>query len=330
MNQEAKNRGDFLWLAGMLFLVILFQLTYGTMQGRSLALAQTANDPSLVEEIVTYDGVERGVLVFVPHPLPPNGVPVVFMLHGGSSSPRKVMETTTNGQWNEIAFREKFIVVYPGGVHGAWNDCRHEAEDQSSNADDVGFFLYLLEWLGARYPINFEQLYVAGYDNGGMMALRIAREVPGVVRGVFSNGGPLAAESECFPPQQAVSVMFLAATADPLVPYIGGVPGLAGEKSDRVLSATETVAIWLNWLGLHGDAAVSQIPDRVRQDGSTLTIYRYSGGDASFWFVKVQGGGHAWPGAEPYSLMEQQSNGLRNQDIEGAELAWFFFDSLSD
>ena len=282
-------------------------------------------DPALISESFQYEGVDRTALFYIPYPLHSEGVPVVFVLHGAGGTAERMMQKTTEGRWNELAFQEKFIVVYPQGWNRRWNDCRSDISEPLTSQDDVGYLLFLLDWLAEEYPVDRSQVYAAGHANGGMMAMRLALEAPGTFQAVFSNNGPLAAQSKCAWPGVPVSVAFLAGTADPLIPYAGGEVGLAGEGLGTVLSAEETVQTWLAINGIDAAPEVTDFRDRIKDDGSTATRLIYQGETAQVWFLRVDGGGHAWPGKEPFTRIEAQSNGDKNRDINAADLAWEFF-----
>lgn len=297
----------------------------GLLPDDSASEGLSGYDPAIIETSLAYQGLERDVLLYVPFPLPENGVPLVIMLHSEGSTPEGVMWKTTEGRWNEIAFREKLVVAYPRGYGGYWNDCLISPGGHYSEQDDVGFILELISWLSEQYPIDTDRVFAAGHSNGGMMALRLAQEAPRSFAGVFANNALLPVESECTVPTDKIPLMLLVGTADPIMPYSGGQPGLEGSASNPVMSATATVDTWLRYLGLPDEVRVTELPDRVDDDHSTVSRMIYADGETSLWFYRVNDGGHAWPGKEPFSRLEQQTNGYKNQDIQAADEAWKFF-----
>jgi polyhydroxybutyrate depolymerase len=312
------------WLA--LAALTLFVIPACSLLPQGAGDAPPSNyDPALISETFQFEGVNRQALFYIPFPLGSKGAPVVFVLHGAGGTNERMMQTTTEGRWNELAFQEKFIVVYPQGWNRRWNDCRADITDPPTAQDDVGYLLFLLDWLAGEYSVDMERVYAAGHSNGGMMAFRLALEAPEVFRAVFSNNGPLAAQSECSQPHVPVSVAFLAGTADPLIPYAGGSVGLGDERLGTVLSAEDTLQTWLALNHLHAEPEVMDFRDRVKEDGSTVTRLAYEGEQSLVWFIRVDGGGHAWPGEEPFSQLERQTNGNKNRDINTADLAWEFF-----
>ena len=285
----------------------------------------SAYDPALLNESFQHEGVFRQAMFYIPFPLRPEGVPVVFVLHDSGATAKRMMEATTEERWNELAFREKFIVVYPQGWKRYWNDCRGDMADPQTGQDDVGYLLYLLEWLDAEYPVDRGQIYAAGHGEGGMMVLRLAAEAPETFKAVFSANGPQAAQPDCSAAQEPVSVAYLAGTQNPLIPFEGGAVGLSGENLGTVLSAEATLQSWLEINNIDTSPEVTEFRDRVSDDGSTATCWAYEGTAARVWFIRVEGGGHAWPGESPFTRIEAQTNGYKNLDINAADLAWAFF-----
>lgn len=319
-----SHKRSIIW-AGLPIFILIVGLACRLLPTGESSVTQAEDSPALVSETLQFDGVEREVLLYIPFPLPAKDVPVIFMLHGGEGTAERVMEKTTESRWNELALRDKFIVVYPQGMNEHWNDCRSDFAEPPTDQDDVGFILYFLDWLKERYPVDSEQIFAAGHSNGGMMALRLALEAPETFAAVFSNSGLMAAQSECALPEKSVPVMLMAGNEDPIMPYAGGAVGLGGERLGTVLSAEATLEIWLRINTIRGDPVVQDLPDSSPEDGSTVTQMVYEGGSADVWFYRVNGGGHAWPGKEPFSILGQQINGHKNHDVNAADLAWAFF-----
>ena len=86
---------------------------------------------------ITVDGLEREYLVYVPDNAH-RPASVVFCLHGGGSNARQIERYT---QFDALAAKEGFVVIYPESVDGNWNDGRGNPEirAQRDNIDDVKF-----------------------------------------------------------------------------------------------------------------------------------------------------------------------------------------------
>ncbi|MBA3531874.1 MAG: hypothetical protein H0T73_08145 [Ardenticatenales bacterium] len=186
--------------------------------------------------------------------------------------------------------------------------------------------------LGEQFAIDPARVYGAGHSNGGMMAFRLAIELGDRIAAAFSSAGNLARTSECAPPNRAVPILYLAGTANPMMPFEGG-PIAIPDSSDRgeVLSAAETVQFWVEALHVPADPEESALPDVVPSDGSTVTLFRYGGdaGRAAFLFYRVEGGGHGWPSPTPFGRWQQARKGQKNQDINACDEAWRFFQAHS-
>jgi len=115
-----------------------------------------------------------------------------------------------------------FIVAYPNGTGKlrrrqlTWNagDCCGDAWEYG--VDDVAFFPALTARLKAELKVDPLRVYAAGFDNGGMMAQRLACDLSDKVAAAASVAGALPPACR---PAQPVSVMLIHGTADQWVPY---------------------------------------------------------------------------------------------------------------
>jgi polyhydroxybutyrate depolymerase len=311
-------------MATMKLITLLVLLTAcQPLRSEAAQRAAAATQSTPVAATISVDGLTRSFISYIPARLPDGPVPLVFMLHGGGGSAESVMTNTTEGRWNELADRDGFIVVYPDALDNIWNDCR--VGNNTPQADDVAFIEALIEHHAQRHLIDRQRIYAAGHSNGGMMAMRLAIELP--LAAIYANTSALPVDSECAAPPRPVSVMFLAGTADPIVPFGGGVVNLpSGSTGSLVLSAEATVAVWVRALGATSAPYVTQLPNLVVGDGSTLTLTVYTGVDGSeMRYYRADGGGHGWPAPTQFPPAQQLINGRKNQDIVGADEGWAFF-----
>src|SRR4051794_23115530 len=67
-------------------------------------------------------GRDRSFFVYEPRDLKP-GAPLLFMFHGGGGDGGAAREAT-GGEFELLADRYGFVVVYPDGIARSWNGCR--------------------------------------------------------------------------------------------------------------------------------------------------------------------------------------------------------------
>lgn len=270
-------------------------------------------------------GRTRGYLYYVPANLSV-GAPLVLMLHGGGGDAENVMNDTCEGRWNELAERDGFVVAYPNGLGGFWNDCRNDLDSGRSEADDASFLIVVIDRLVAELGVDIRRVYVAGHSNGAMMALRMALERPDRIAAVCACAGYLAASTECAGLGGAPAVFVIAGTEDPAMPFEGGaVTPVGGGNHGTVLSAPATVEFWVQRFGC-GSPQTRQLLDTSTSDRSTVTAIDYdgcTGGNVRFY--RIEGGGHGWPATTQHSPAMQLLLGRKNQDIRACDEAWEFF-----
>jgi polyhydroxybutyrate depolymerase len=272
--------------------------------------------------ILVAAGIDRSYELHVPPGY--NGkdaVPLVVVLHGSNAS-GMVMRIYTG--FNELADRKNFIVVYPDSVGPYWNDGRVDMSSVSfkANIDDVGFISNLIDHIASNYRVDTKRVYLAGFSNGGMMALRLGIVISGKVAAVASVCGLLPKHLSYLAPARPVPVMIIHGTDDPIVPCGGG---KLDRKHGEVLSAVDTASYWSEKNKCSSRMGVEVLPDRAPDDGTV--VFRVSNeclnSDREVILLTIQGGGHTWPGAS--IVLPRDKSGKTCMDFSATETIWDFF-----
>ncbi len=142
------------------------------------------------------------------------------------------------------------------------------------------------------------------------------------VRAMAADLGPRCA------PTAPVAVLVINGTADPLVPYAGGhvraMFGLRGE----IWSTDRTIAFWARHNGCAAPPVVRALADRDTGDGSHVIETDHGRcAAARVRLLRVEGGGHTWPGGAQY--LPAAWIGTTNRDIDASETIWRFFASAA-
>jgi polyhydroxybutyrate depolymerase len=257
------------------------------------------------------DGLRRSYLLYVPPARSaPQALPLVLVFHAAGGDGRGIARHTG---FTELARREGFVVAYPDGIGGRWNDGR-----RAGGRDDVGFVRAILDSIRRELPVDSSRIYAAGISNGAMLLHRLACELPGVLAAIapVAGGFPASLSARCAG-AEPVSVIAFHGTADRSIPYAGG-----GGPRGQVLSAQRSVARWAEAGGCVGPPAETAPVDSV-SDGTRLQR-RGSGGCAGGREVvlyTITGGGHTWPGGPA----DAGRAGRVSREIDATRAIWEFF-----
>jgi polyhydroxybutyrate depolymerase len=296
-------------------------------------LAQQRFGFRAIEKSIEIDGRTRKYLVYVPKRAS-GWLPLLMVLHGGGDKPGRglkgrQMERYT--RFNAIARRERFIVCYPEGYEGNWNDGRgvEFIAAHKENVDDVKFLRQVVEAIGKVEKLDRSRVFVTGISNGAFMSHRLAAEASDLFAGIAPLvGGMPTTIAENFKPQYPVSLFVIQGDSDPLVPFDGGEVGYRlGRKRGKFIPTTEAVARYVKLNEIAGEPTVSMLKDKEPDDGTAteVTDYPAGKGTAGVRMYVVKNGGHTWPGRPGY--LPERLIGKSSQDFDASEEIWKFFKS---
>jgi polyhydroxybutyrate depolymerase len=277
-----------------------------------------------------FNGMIRSYNMHVPKSIDSSvPVPLLVVLHGGGGNAERMEKTT---RFDEIADRESFIVLYPQGYKRQWNDGRKAGSipAQHLNIDDVGFISALIDSICRKYRIDTTRIYVTGISNGGFMTTRLACELSdrlAAVAPVISTF-PKELVNNCSP-AGPLPIMIINGTADPLVPYTGGVVTVGKKPRGEVLSTRATLQFWIKNNNCSPVPIIKPIEDIDKTDGCTAEMQTYKGNAKSreVILIRVDGGGHTIPGGTQY--LPKKIVGSVCSDFIAEEMIWRFFKNHS-
>jgi len=269
----------------------------------------------------------RTYAFYVPARLAPDP-PLVIALHGSMGNAQQMRQTSAYG-FERLADRHGFVVVYPEGYEGHWNDCRKKAPFPANQlgVDDVGFMRALVARFHAAHGVDPARVFAVGLSNGGHMGYRLALEAPGLVRAVAAIGAnlPTPDNMDCTPAAGAPSVLIMNGTDDPINPYEGGKVTLFG-FGDRgtVLSARESAAHFARRNGIAGAPVTEPVaqPEGSGPTSAERTTWRSASGGAEVVLYTIRGGGHSIP--QPHARAPRLL-GRTHRALDGPAEIWSFF-----
>lgn len=265
-----------------------------------------------------YGGKRRSYYIYTPKTKAKNRpLPVIIGLHGGRSTPRNFSLTTN---FNRLAERQGFIVIYPTGIDRQWQDGRENLS--GSRQDDVGFINATIDDLARIRSIDNRRIYVAGMSNGGMMAQRLACQLPHRIAAVATVAAAMPAplQSSCRS-GKPLSMMAIGSPSDRIVPWQGG--PVTRNAGGTVLSMPQTIDLWRTKAGCQAVARDRILPDTSPRDRLLVKVSQYQGCQSglSVVLVTVNGGGHTWPGG----LAQSKRLGVTSTKFDATEFIWEFF-----
>jgi polyhydroxybutyrate depolymerase len=250
---------------------------------------------------------------------------LIIALHGSMGTGKKMREICGD-QFERLAEKEKFIVVYPDGYQTYWNDCRTEPKDDAhtKNIDDVGFITKLIEACCTKWHADPKKVYAVGLSNGGHMCFRLATEIRDKIAGIAVIGASMPGNgySKCAAPRAGMPVMIVNGTDDPINPFEGGMVRLFYVfPKGEVMSSMESARAWLKPEDREQHPKIELMPDRDPTDETHIERLSWPG--SKVCLLMIHGGGHTVPGGSQY--LPEFVVGRVSRDMNMAHEAWSFF-----
>src|SRR5258706_8496956 len=162
------------WLKILLALVALTAIALGwVFQDLQRAFRQPALSGKFQHETIAAGQRQRSFSFYLPRAATKTPA-LIFVLHGSYGDGAR-MRKVSHFQFDLLAEHEGFIVVYPDGYKGFWNDCRKSADYAANveNIDDPAFFRAMVAFFVERFHADPARVYALGVSNGGHMDYRL-------------------------------------------------------------------------------------------------------------------------------------------------------------
>ncbi|GAA3383579.1 alpha/beta hydrolase family esterase [Cryptosporangium minutisporangium] len=235
------------------------------------------------------------------------GLPALFHFPGLLETPAIAHQYA---ELEPAADSNGYLLVTPEHFGIGWQGV--QAGTPFPDVDDPGYIRALAAVVTGRFGADPARIYSSGMSNGGFFASLTACKLSDVFAAYAPVAGQLNDPASCAPGRPVPVVMFHG-DADPLVGYGTTAPAATFWATNNGCDATTT------------DTA---LPDVDPRDGTTVIRHEYRNCPASAPVVLYQivGGGHTWPGGEPYPLVPL---GNASKDIDANQVLWEFVSRFS-
>ncbi|HWA84041.1 MAG TPA: PHB depolymerase family esterase [Fimbriimonadaceae bacterium] len=243
-------------------------------------------EPGRYVKTIKEGNLERSYILRVPRRYDnKTEMPVVFVLHGLSSSAEEAESSTGLAQKAE---KEGFILVIPNGTPGigdmkGWN--AGFLDLGSKEADDVKFTTDILDQVERDLYVDGRRVFVAGHSNGAMMAYDLGSALSDRIAAIAVVSGSIGIADKRAPgPSSPVSAIIFHGKADQMVAY--------DQSSSALLQAIPAPESAKWWAEKDGCGPVTETKPR---DGVILDDYRNGKGSSEVELVTLVKGDHSWP-----------------------------------
>ncbi|MBL4661609.1 MAG: prolyl oligopeptidase family serine peptidase [Alcanivoracaceae bacterium] len=267
-------------------------------------VAFPANSGTFNEKNIMVNKIKRSYVTKFPNSYDVDQkIPLIIALHGGGSNWKKFNRATTRNTLEKEANRNNMLLIFPEGKNNHWSDGREKHLQGQQTYDDVKFISELIDLAIDKYNVDPDKVFVTGMSNGGFMAIRLAIELTEKISAVVSISAQMSLKIQFLQLDKPISFMLINGTNDPIVPYHGGEMKLfkLPKSRGKVLSSTQTINYFVK-NNKCAKPAVRSSQDHNKFDMTTLDIteYKECKGNTQVTLIKVNSGGHTWPGGRQY------------------------------
>jgi polyhydroxybutyrate depolymerase len=264
-------------------------------------------------------GQKREYLLHVPGSYDPaKPTPLVISMHGAAGWPAQQMNTSG---WSRLADAHGFIVVYPSGSDSPkiWH-----IAGGAGLTKDVRYISELIDALAAAYNIDSTRIYADGLSAGGGMAFVLSCALSNRIAAVGLVAAAEQLPSSWCTADRPVPVIEFHGTADPFVPYGGGVSQgtFAPTRFDKDAKPFPSILGWTSDWAKRNRCAADPLKSTIAADVARLEYPDCAAGAAVVLYT-VEGGGHTWPGGKPFPRW--MMTGPTSSSVDATSLMWEFF-----
>jgi polyhydroxybutyrate depolymerase len=280
--------------------LVLLPLMVAAILGTAFFVRNRSNGSIVVA------GEDRVYLVHVPPGYSrTRAVPLVISMHGAGGWPAQQMRMT---QWNRLADRDNFIVVYPSAAR--------MAGPRIWRVSDAAYIAQLIDRLERDYNIDRSRVYANGFSNGGGMTFVLSCTIANRLAAVGLSGAAQTFPWRWCPDTRAIPMIAFHGTADRFAPYLGGPSPIA-----PAAHPFPNIPLWVAKWAARNHCTAPPVSSRVAND---VTRTSYSACAADVAFYTVEGGGHQWFGGQP---LPEWFVGPYTRTIDTSAEMWAFFKS---
>ena len=265
--------------------------------------------------------LDRTFSYYVPANLPRNA-PLLFAFHGDHMN-AELMRDATGYEFETLADRNGFIIVYPNGYQTDWNDCRKGVMflAKKENIDDVAFVRALIARFHADYGTNTSQVFAMGYSNGAHLTYRLALELADEITAIATVAANLPTDDDldCRASGKPIPVLIMNGTSDVLNPYNGGI----GNYGTNLRSAQGSAEYFAKVNGQLDPPKTTRLPHPNAADLNFVerTVWNIAG-KPEVVLDTINGGGHLMPKT---NVLAPSYLPRTVGDLDGPTEIWDFF-----
>ncbi|CAM3696608.1 alpha/beta hydrolase [Rheinheimera salexigens] len=204
---------------------------------------------------------------------------LLLVFHGSGGNAMSMHSTAKFEQYTD-----DYIVAYPNSKEVEWNEGCGCNIAHRKKVDDLGFVDAVIADIKQRHQVLDSEIYAAGFSQGGLFTQNLACNRSKVFKAVAVVASPMSEQlaASCAP-EEALSVMMVHGSHDPVLPYNG-----LADSNFGLISSPKAIQLHANKHNALPYPLIKPLPELGA--GSI----NYSNGKQKFNLYSAIYGGHSW------------------------------------
>ena len=274
-----------------------------------------ANDTDMIKETINVNNDQRIFYVHLPeiYRQEDKKLPVVIIFHGTVADANKIKNYT---KFNNFADKKGIIAVYPEYTGNFEWDL-----EPAEKSKDIKFVSKMIDFMTKNYKVDKSKIYATGYSSGAEMDYLLACTLSDKIAAFAPISGNMRKSfiAEC-KANKPVSILLVHGTDDPYEKW-------DGNPAKEMISVDDILKFWKTRNKCSESIKETVFPHKNPDESlTTAKLYEndFCKGNSEVSILKIEGGGHTWPGS-PTSMRIETFLGKSNYDVECNDIIWDFF-----
>ena len=231
------------------------------------------------------NGVDRQYRLYVPNVHPPEGLPLLVLVHGGSGRSEPFPQES---RFHQLAETESVIIAHPLAELLPGNEGEWQLNTAPDSRQDIEFMGAMIDQIATHYVVDAKRIYASGYSLGSMFTYELACHASDRFAAIASHAGTMPVSPNSCEPDPNVAVMHIHGRDDWIISYDDTWDWKSWDEVGTMMNIPGLVAYWSDKYNCQGSG-------QSTAGSSTHQVHESCDDGVRVEHHALTGVGHEWP-----------------------------------